>query len=436
MKIFLVGDNAPQPNWGRGASIALSQLFTILFDVSGRITGDQFLLKTANFGYVDTLTPARFYRFFKRALLSRNKSKLASWYVKCEEKCGARDFISQDPLESVDNLLKGRVRYSELGKIYDQARRADLILVDGDGDIVFSTPPRRQTLFLLAMIALGIRLQKRVAVVNTMLSDCPVTGQNRETLASARALFAQCRTITVRDPESLEYAQEEMPEVRVSCIPDSLFSWFPLYQDTAQILPDNGDFMIPFPEQAELLGKLDFSVPYICLGGGALAASQSDRALFHYNRLVDALKELGYPIYLTESDQPDSFLRQVAEAKGIGLVPFNAPILMCGAVLASARLFISGRYHPSIFASLGGTPCVFLASHAHKMGSLARVLEYDDCRQFDAFPNESEVVKIIATSKDYLAQGESLRARIRSAAKRRCDEVRQLPDYVLHQANG
>ena len=91
-------------------------------------------------------------------------------------------------LRALSNLLKGRVRYSELGKIYDQARRADLILVDGDGDIVFSTPPRRQTLFLLAMIALGIRLQKRVAVVNTMLSDCAVTAKTGRLLL-VRGLF-------------------------------------------------------------------------------------------------------------------------------------------------------------------------------------------------------------------------------------------------------
>ena len=83
---------------------------------------------------------------------------------------------------------------------------------------------------------------------------------------------------------------------------------------------------------------------------------------------------------------------------------------MCGSVLAHARLFISGRYHPSIFASLGGTPCIFLASHAHKMGSLSRVLEYDDHRQFNAFPDDSEIAEIVSTARQYLDQGETLRA--------------------------
>ncbi len=423
-------------NWGRGASLALAQLLSSVFQITGRATGDFFLLDLANFGYVNTLTPAKYYRFFKRALRNRHRSRLLSWYTRCEEAWGARDFISQDPIESVDNLLAHKGRYPALANIYDQAAEADLLVIDGDGDIIFRTPPRRETLFLLAMIELGIRLKKHVFLVNSMISDCPLTGRNASTLAAARSLFAQCRAVTLRDPESLEYVQKEMPEAKCCYLPDSLFTWFPLYEDPTTKPPSNGDFILPHPERDEYWGKLDFSVPYICVGGGALAASQPEKAVLCYERLIDALKELRCRVYLTENDIPDEFLQKVAEVKGVGLIPANAPILMCGAVLASARLFVSGRYHPSILASLGGTPCIFLGSHAHKMGSLPRVLEYDDCRQFDAFPSESDIVNIIATAKNYLAQGESLRARIRSAAKRRCDEVRQLPDYILQQVNG
>ena len=84
------------------------------------------------------------------------------------------------------------------------------------------------------------------------------------------------------------------------------------------------------------------------------------------------ISQLGYRVYLTENDSPDSFLQQSRQGEGM-LASFRwmRPFSMCGAVLAHARLFISGRYHPSIFASLGGTPCIFLESHAHKMSSLS-----------------------------------------------------------------
>ena len=68
-------------------------------------------------------------------------------------------------------------------------------------------------------------------------------------------------------------------------------------------------------------------------------------------------------------------------------------------------------------------PAFFLASHAHKMGSLSRVLEYDVHRQFNAFPDDSEIAEIVSTARKYLDQGETLRARIRQVAKLRSDEA-------------
>jgi polysaccharide pyruvyl transferase WcaK-like protein len=198
----------------------------------------------------------------------------------------------------------------------------------------------------------------------------------------------------------------------------------------------NGDFLLPHPEKEEYWGKLDFSQPYICIGGGALAASDPNRSVECYGRLVDAIRRLGYCVYLTENDLPDSFLQRVAREKSVGIVPANAPIHMCGAVLAHARLFISGRYHPSIFASLGGTPCIFLGSHAHKMGSLPRVLKYEDQRQFNGFPSDADAVEIVAMAGKYLDRGETLRAEIRQVAKSCCDESLQLPTFLKRHMNG
>jgi len=426
MNLFFVGDNRTNVNWGRGASLALGQLLSDSFEITGRITGDYFSLSTADVGYVGTLLPPPHYPVF-RHLLRNSWRKKVGLYLKVEKWYGAHDFISENPTVSVDNLLKHKDHYPQLDRIYREAAQADLVVLDGDGDIVFSTPPRRQTLFLLAMIELGIRLKKPVFLVNSMISDCPVTGRNVGTVAAARRLMGQCKAVILRDPESLEYVRSEMPECNASLIPDSLFAWFPRYSSEHSHPPYDGDFLLPHPEIEDDWGKLDFSKPYICIGGGAQASSRPDDAVRSYGKLIDALSELGYPIYLTENDEPDSFLRRVAREKGIGLVPANAPILMCGAVLANARLFLSGRYHPSIFASLGGTPCIFMASHAHKMGSLSRVLEYEVQKQFTAIPGDAEVSEIVLLARDYLDQGDSLRARIRAVTELRYQEAITLP---------
>ena len=435
LKAFFVGDNRSTVGWGRGASLALGQLLSTSFEISGRVTGDFFDLATAEAGYVGTVMPPKYYRHF-RYLLMRSGRQPIAWYIHLERLLGAQDFIAEDPAVSIDNLLAHRHRHPALRRIYDQAAEADLLVLDGDGDIIFATPPRRTTLFLLAMIELGIRLKKPVFLVNSMISDCPLTGRNETTLAAARHLLGQCQAVALRDPESLEYVQKEIPEAKSCLIPDSLFAWYSLYENGKSHPPLNGDFLLPHPERDDYWGKLDFSQPYICIGGGALVSSQPDRAVRCFARLVDEIRQLGYRIYLTENDLPDSFLQRVAREKDLGIVPVNAPILMCGSVLAHARLFISGRYHPSIFAALGGTPCIFLASHAHKMASLSRVLDYCLHREFSAFPDDSEITEIVSTARQYLEQGEILRARIRHVAKLRCEEATQLPALLKRHMNG
>jgi polysaccharide pyruvyl transferase WcaK-like protein len=428
-RVLFVGDNRASVNWGRGASLALRQLLEERFEITGCVSGKQFVLDTADAGYVDTLLPARYYGLFCQ-LLRRRRRRPFAWYFRFEEWFGAKDFIADDPAVSIDRLLASKHRYPALASIYDEAQAADFIVLDGDGDIILSTPPRRQTLFLLAMMELGVRLGKPVFLVNSMISDCPKTGRNEATLAAARRLFAHCAAVAMRDPESLEYVRKEMPAVRATLIPDSLFTWFPAYAGADSYPPLNGDFLVPFPEDPALFRKLDFSEPYICIGGGALAGTEPERAAVCYGRLVDAMRELGYRVCLTENDVPDGFLRRVAQEKGVGLVPVNAPILLCGSVLANARLFISGRYHPSIFASLGGTPCIFLGTHAHKMGSLSRLLEYEVQQEFPAFPAVEDIDGIVALAREYLGQGEVLRTRIQKIVKARCEEAMSLPAFL------
>ena len=431
LKVFFVGDNRTAVNWGRAASIALETLLAASFRVVGRVTGDQFILRFAAAGYIRTLLPSKYYGLFRHILSNRHKWRILDRYIRFEELLGARDFIREDPVETVDILIAEKYRHPALADIHKQASAADIVVLDGDGDIIFTSPPRRETLFLLAMIELGLRLGKRVFLVNSMISDCPLTGRNCKTLDAARGLLVKCSAVALRDPVSFEYVRKEMRDVNCSYIPDSLFTWFPVFQGASAKPPANGDFLIPFPEAAEYWGKLDFTKPYICIGGGALSASDPANSIRCYGLLVDAIKELGLPVYLTENDTPDSFLRVVAKAKGLGLIPATAPILMCGAVLANARIFISGRYHPSILASLGGTPCIFLGSHAHKMSSLSRVLECQGGGHFEAFPDESAVLAIVSTAKNYLSQAGSLRAKIRNVSRMRCDEASQLPDYIL-----
>jgi hypothetical protein len=446
MKALLVGDNSSNQNWGgRGGSIALYQLLAKKFQITGTISGSTFILPgagwpivgrpflfpNASFGYVNTLLPPRYNWLFLNLRANRHKSRILDYYLRIEELWGAKDFIALDPYQTVENILRYKGRHAELQEIYEKARMADVLVINGEGDMVFTIPAARETLFLLGMAELGLYLNKKVAFVNSIISDCPVTGRNVKTFEFTRSILSRCDAVLLRDYQSLEYVANEMPDVLCSLVPDSLFSWFPIIERYRSVVPANGDFILPFPENKDNLGKLDFSRPYICIGGSALAASGKEKAIDCFSRLLAKIQELNCPVYLTETCGGDSFLQAVAAQRGVGLVPVYTSVFMSGAILANAKLFVSGRYHPTILASLGGTPCIFLGSIGHKMRSIQKILEYENIREFSPFPSSSEIDEIFHLARGYLRGGERLRESIKAVAKRQCEEAMRLPDIIL-----
>ncbi len=434
MKALLVGDNSTNPNWGgRGASIALYQMLADKFQITGTITGSTFSLYSAGFGYVNTLLPPRYNWLFLNLLAKRHNRKIFDYYIRMEELLGAKDFIAHDPVETVENILRYKSKHKEIQEVYDKAQNTDLLVIHGEGDVVFTTPPRREALLLLGMAELGLQLNKKVVFVNALISDCPITGCNQKTLEYARKTLSRCNAVVVRDHQSLEYVKKEMPEALSSLVPDSLFTWYPIIEKNGSVVPGNGDFILPYPENKDNLGKLDFSKQYICIGGSAQAAKDPEKSTEYFTRLLVKIQELGYPVYLTENCGRDSFLQEIADKEGVGLIPVYTSIFMSGAILANARLFISGRYHPTILASLGGTPCIFLGSSAHKMHSIQKLLEYEYIHEFNVHPSSSEIEEILDLSRKYLKRGEILREGIKAVAKKRYEEAIRLPDIIFER---
>ncbi len=450
MRALVVGDNTSSPNWGgRAASLALYQTLAARFEVTGTITGSTFLLPptgwplpgrdflhpNASFGFVHTLLPGRFNWLFLNLRANRHRRRLFDYYVRLEELYGARDFVAHDPAETAENVLRYRRKLPGLQDIYEKVLNCDVVVVNGEGDVVFATPPERPTLFLLGMAELGLRLNKKVVFVNSIISDSVPSGRNQQTLEFARRTLSRCTAVAARDYESCEYVTKEMPGIECAMIPDSLFSWYALIAANRDAVPRNGDFILPFPENKENLGRLDFSKPYICIGGSALAARDRTKSIEAFTRLVRAVRTLGHPVYLIESCAGDSFLQAVAASERVGIVPVYTSVFMGGAILANARLLISGRYHPSILAALGGTPSIFLGSVAHKMHSLQTLLEYEHVREFPVHASPAELEEIVSLSREYLGAGDALRRKIEGVARKLGDDAMQLTALISDRAS-
>jgi polysaccharide pyruvyl transferase WcaK-like protein len=361
----------------------------------------------------------------------RHRNRLVKVYCHCERIFGAiEDFIEIDPSKSADNILRNRGR-QYIRDLFEAVSSADVVVVDGNGDLIFRTPPGRIPLFNLAVIELASRLGKEVYYVNSIFSDCPMTGRNSEFLQFAVSALSKCRAIVFRDASSRELAQSVAPQLNTQIIPDSLFLWHSLVRDAAAKAPEIGDY-VPNPHDgATSYSNLQIDRPYACISGSSYAAFYQEAAVEAYARLAVAVQaRLGMNVYLVPTCRGDRFLNEVAERTTLPIIPVGIPIMMGAAILARAQVYITGRYHPAILASHGGTPSVFLGADSHKMSSLQQLLRYEAPQTFSALPSAEEAEQIASLAVERLREGAGLRQRVRDAARDCAQEAAKLGELI------
>lgn len=423
--MLVVSDTTDRVNWGaRGASLALR-------DLLGEACGELTALPTR---YVDE-SPRALNTFLPKAVAAplirrRGHNRLCSLYSAIERSLGMLpDYVDRDPEKTADNILRFRDEEG-VRPVFRAVADADVVVVDGDGDLIFKADPGRINYFNLGIVELARSLGKPVHWVNSIFADCPRTGRNAEFFEAAVATLAGCSTVALRDPHSVRLAESDAPRLDVEFVPDSQFHWLDELENAESNLPDDGDFLIPFGrEHPSLFGSLRFDEPYVCLAGGSRVRWERERAVESYSGLVDGLREQDVRVYLTPTCSGDEFMFDVAEETGAPIIPPEVPLKMGGAVLAGAEVFVTGRYHPGILAALSGTPCVFLEADSHKTLSLQELLDYEDPRVFSAWPSGEEVADICRRVERYRS-ADRVGDRIREAAERRCAQCRRLPEVL------
>jgi len=382
---------------------------------------------------VDTVLPT----LVSEKLFEHRKSNiLLRAYVKAETVMGSRfDYLSVNPKESLRYILEYKGKREKIGHIYNRVSEADRIVINGEGDMIFCNPPRRSALFYLAMVELAKHLDKKTYYVNGMISDPSVGKRNNEFASHCADTLAQCDRVVLRDTRSVNILQELRTDVKATYLPDCLFSWFDRLSDSQSCLPADSDCILPFSQEDDVFwGAYNFQKPYICVGGGGRAAEVGRRSIVNaYCQLVEDVKELGLDVYLPVVTQGDNFLYEVAERTGVAAIPSKVGVLMGGAILANARLLITGRFHSVVLSSLGGVPCIYLGSDSHKTKTIQNTLEYEQQRVFSAAPNKEERVEMTERARDYLNQGDALRQRIRSITHRLSAESKKLANIVAEK---
>lgn len=429
MKIVYVDDNRCRGNYGcRATSTALSQIITASGnEIVGRISGKYTNFDTGNLvfnknyskGFYKRLGTKKHLKEFKKLIYMYHRfKKRGKFYF------SKYDFINYDFDISIENLIKCLPANPELQEYDLRQYDFDALVVNGEGSFIFSTPAWRECLIEAMLMHWAIKMNKKVYYLNGMLSDDPYSKHNEKTIDLIKPLFEKAEVVSVREEFSYDYAKKHFKKCNLYQYPDALFTWYPYVNDSFKVL--DGKYFIGMSNATdESYYKYDFSKDYICVSGSSaagLASKNEDDLINTYVKLVNSIKNnIKMPIYLVEVCEGDAFLRKVAIKTNCELIPLDTPILAAAKILANARLYISGRYHPSIMASLGGTPCIFMSSNSHKTKSLQALLKYKEIKEFNVLPTNKEVNEIIALGIEYLND-----SNIRRKIKKQCEKLYQM----------
>lgn len=248
---------------------------------------------------------------------------------------------------------------------------ADQLVVNGEGDFILT---ERLTLVrTLAMMRAAAAMGKPVHLLNCILSEAPHPPRHRSLIVEqVGATLEQCETVLYRDPTSHALHRDLYGSTPAVWAPDALFAW----ASSARTDLAARDAFAPETEGLPIGVQrlLTSGQPYVVLSGTSRKHIDPQRFRRTVTALRDALAARGMQVVFAGSDSPDRRLGEALAGAGVPVVDPAVPLTAAARLLWNASALISGRYHPSILASLGGTPVLLMASNSHKTQSLRDVV--------------------------------------------------------------
>jgi len=421
-KTLLVCDNRDTLNWGcRATSIALGQLLN-----------ENSLLQTTSRAVASREHPVLGFGQYAHANHLVNKliaKSLNYGPINAANRLfgGHADYIDNNPAVSVKRFLKAVAKDRILGEIKNKFEESDKVVINGEGSLIFRTPPRRDLNFQMFAIELAATLGKEVYFVNAMASECPKTPVNKEVQGYVISTLSKCTAVTNRDPVSAELLSG-LGLKDVTWHPDALFTWFDRYNDFLSNcnISNYAQLFDVWPESDLFFQNWsDWPKEYICISGASRPPGVNPKNwIAFFSKLAARVqKEIGLPIVFIDPSG-DEFLHQVANQSNSYFIRPSSQLLIGASILGKAKAYISGRFHSSILASLSGTPCVFLGSNSHKTQSLQKVLEYPEQTVFDFSDEATNMNKLVEAIKDNITNSDEYRNRIKKTVARRSREAK------------
>jgi hypothetical protein len=321
--------------------------------------------------------------------------------------------------ELAAQIAAPRPATEKLAQVRAALTAADELVVNGEGDFILT---ERLTLVrTLAMMRAARLLDRPVLLLNSILSHAPSPPPSEDlVIDEVGATLALCDVVRYRDPVSLALHEKLYPDVAADWLPDALFAWAPDAARGVGLGPDGfgpAAEGLPIPVQRMLAD----ASRYLVVSGTSRAGVDPARFAATLDPLARRLADRGVAVVLAGSDGPDRDLAGATAHLPVHQVDPRVPLSAAAALLWNAVGLVSGRYHPSILASLGGTPFLLMESNSHKTSSLLDVVDNGwrtaEMPFLDSGDGPVEHADRVGAAVEELLDGASTRSRVaRSAA--------------------
>jgi polysaccharide pyruvyl transferase WcaK-like protein len=427
MKVLFINDSTTNPNWGDRA--AATSLMEMIGATGGRITRavSEDELKRSTFG--EDAVP------IDAAGASRAR-EIAKLYIPPVLLRVRRKALTHSGEPGPSRLIPERWEdFAQSAKVVLREQRyawpdllsaiasADVAVIHGDGAMVGNGILPRTDLFLAYLIKQ--HFGKAVIIVNhTADFDHP------NLRCIAKEVYPLFDDVVFRDPMSAERC-ESFCAGRFAA--DTAFWFEPASRQDWTPLAGRPTYFDVWPNRAHF----DPSEPYLCLGGSSLLWSPAWKP----GEMVRDFMALTWHIQsvysgqlvLTASDPAEQILfALVAEELNLPLVGVTTPLQQAVDIVGNADAYITGRWHPAIFALRGGVPVIALSAKTFKMQALMRMAGLP-ATTFDALDLAGNRDSIVGMLLDHLEGGSELRNRLRTWAVREATNSWNNVAYLGHR---
>lgn len=245
----------------------------------------------------------------------------------------------------------------------DKIEWADIIIINSEGAIVKGTEvtgkykvDARYNLFL-AYYSKKI-YNKKVYIINHTVDP-----HNRDAIEIINYIYPMLDGVYLR--ETMSYNNINAETMAVKFVPDALFAYISNYKT------DYSKYGI------------DISKPYICIGDSsgfsALGVGVSYDYEVFFDRFITELKKniCEQIIFIDGFRGENNKINKVITNNNMPFVGLqNATYHDLANILRLSMIFISGRWHASILALLGGTPILCWGADSHKTEALYKIIDY------------------------------------------------------------